>query len=135
MAEKVHKEKLKGVQTRLTYGESSHQNSQTREEIQLSESESCDRKRRSKNKRKQSLNTASRDTRLSRSVSVFSRLRREGAKQTRRRSPVSTIMLTRVGHRDRNVKGGFQPERLAQARICRIFLDGDGILVVRIISL
>ncbi|GJZ43774.1 hypothetical protein Tco_0591029 [Tanacetum coccineum] len=32
MTEKVHREKLHGVQTRLTYGESSHQNSRTREE-------------------------------------------------------------------------------------------------------
>ncbi|GJX04596.1 hypothetical protein Tco_0190512 [Tanacetum coccineum] len=31
------------------------------------------------------------------------------------------------------VKGGFQPERLAQARIRRIFLDGYGVLVVRIV--
>ncbi|GKC50717.1 retrovirus-related pol polyprotein from transposon TNT 1-94 [Tanacetum coccineum] len=31
------------------------------------------------------------------------------------------------------VKGGFQPERLAQARIRRIFLDGYGVLVFRIV--
>nr|GEV20340.1 reverse transcriptase domain-containing protein [Tanacetum cinerariifolium] len=50
MAEKVHKEKIQGVQTRLTYGESSRRNSQTQEETQLSELESCDRKRREKSK-------------------------------------------------------------------------------------
>ncbi|GJV19090.1 hypothetical protein Tco_1368110 [Tanacetum coccineum] len=48
MAEKVHQEKLQGVQTRLTYGESSRQKAQTKEKTQLSESESCDRKRRTK---------------------------------------------------------------------------------------
>ncbi|GJX11770.1 reverse transcriptase domain-containing protein [Tanacetum coccineum] len=37
MTEKVQKEKLQGVQTHLIYGESSRQNSQTREETQLSE--------------------------------------------------------------------------------------------------
>ncbi|GKA82725.1 reverse transcriptase domain-containing protein [Tanacetum coccineum] len=52
MAEQVHKEKLQGVQTRLTYSE---------------------------------------------------RLRREGAKPARRRSPVSTTVFTRLGDRDRNV--------------------------------
>ncbi|GJV73596.1 hypothetical protein Tco_1493591 [Tanacetum coccineum] len=88
MTEKVHREKLQGVQTRLTYGESSHRNSQTREETQLSESESCDRRRRPK-KRKPSMATASRDTRPSQKTSVFSRLRREGDKPTRRRSPVT----------------------------------------------
>ncbi|GJY54392.1 hypothetical protein Tco_0446056 [Tanacetum coccineum] len=40
MAEKVHQEKLQGVQTRLTYGESSRQKAQTKEKTQLSESES-----------------------------------------------------------------------------------------------
>ncbi|GJU06718.1 hypothetical protein Tco_1123148 [Tanacetum coccineum] len=34
---------------------------------------------------------------------MFSRLRREGDKPTRRRSPVSTIVFTRLGHRDGNV--------------------------------
>ncbi|GJT60593.1 reverse transcriptase domain-containing protein [Tanacetum coccineum] len=40
MAENVHQEKLQGVQTRLTYGESSRQKAQTKEKTQLSESES-----------------------------------------------------------------------------------------------
>ncbi|GJX50267.1 reverse transcriptase domain-containing protein [Tanacetum coccineum] len=100
MTEKVHREKLQGVQTRLTYGESSHRNSQTREETQFSESESCDRRRRPK-KRKPSPATAPRDTRPSQNTSVFSRLRRKGDKLTRRRSP--TIVFTRLGHRDRNI--------------------------------
>ncbi|GJZ84827.1 hypothetical protein Tco_0650166 [Tanacetum coccineum] len=102
ITEKVHREKLQGVQTRLTYGESSHRNSQTREETQLSESESCDRRRRTK-KRKPSPTTTSRDTRPSQNTSVFSRLRPEGDKPTRRRSPVSTTMFTNLDHRDGNV--------------------------------
>ncbi|GJV19087.1 hypothetical protein Tco_1368107 [Tanacetum coccineum] len=53
MAEKVHQEKLKGVQTRLSYSESSRQKAQTKEKTQLSESESCDRKRRTKKRRSQ----------------------------------------------------------------------------------
>ncbi|GJW73615.1 hypothetical protein Tco_0132985 [Tanacetum coccineum] len=81
MAEKVHQEKLQGVQTRLTYGESSHRNSQT----QFSESESCDRKKRPK-KRRQSPVTTSRGTRPSQTASVFSRLRHERGKPTRQRS-------------------------------------------------
>ncbi|GJS47354.1 hypothetical protein Tco_0597475 [Tanacetum coccineum] len=36
-------------------------------------------------------------------MSVFSRLRREGDKPTCRRSPVSTTVFTRLGHRDKNV--------------------------------
>nr|GEV87432.1 reverse transcriptase domain-containing protein [Tanacetum cinerariifolium] len=63
MAEKVHQEKLQGIQTRLTYGESSRLNSQT----QFSESESYDRKKRPK-KRRQSPVTAAV------SATVFTRL-------------------------------------------------------------
>ncbi|GJZ40640.1 hypothetical protein Tco_0587526 [Tanacetum coccineum] len=81
MAEKVHQEKFQGLQTRMTYGESSHRNSQP----QFSESESCDRKKRPK-KRRQSPVTASRGTRPSQTASVFSRLRQEKDKPTRRRS-------------------------------------------------
>ncbi|GJY90862.1 hypothetical protein Tco_0506058 [Tanacetum coccineum] len=77
MAEKVHQEKLQGLQTCLTYGESSHRNSQ----IQFSESESCDRKKRPK-KRRESHVTASRGTRPSQTASVFSRLRQESGKLT-----------------------------------------------------
>nr|GEX13897.1 protein fizzy-related 2 [Tanacetum cinerariifolium] len=102
MTEKVHREKLQGVQTRLTYGESSHQNSRTREETQFSESEPCDRRRRPK-KRKPSPATTPRDLRPSQNMSVFSGIRREGDKPTRRRSLVSTTMFTRLGHRDGNV--------------------------------
>nr|GEV07991.1 reverse transcriptase domain-containing protein [Tanacetum cinerariifolium] len=61
MAKKVHQEKLQGIQTRLTYGESLHRNSQT----QFSESYSCDRKKRPK-KRRQSPVTASRATKIER---------------------------------------------------------------------
>ncbi|GKA18512.1 reverse transcriptase domain-containing protein [Tanacetum coccineum] len=80
MIEKVHQEKLQGVQTRLTYSESSRQKAQTKEKTQLSESESCDRKRRTKK-----------------------RLRQEESSSTRQRSPVSTTVFTRLGARDRNV--------------------------------
>ncbi|GKB05485.1 hypothetical protein Tco_0833680 [Tanacetum coccineum] len=94
--------KALGREKCLTYGESSHRNSQTREETQLSESESCDRRRRPK-KRNPSPTIAPRDTRPSQNASVFSRLRREGDKPTRRRSPVRTTVFTRIGHRDGNV--------------------------------
>ncbi|GKA62355.1 hypothetical protein Tco_0761874 [Tanacetum coccineum] len=103
MAEKVHKEKLQNVQTQLTYGENWRQNSQTREETQLSESKSCDRQRRSKKKRKPSPVTASRDTYLSQGTSVFSKLIREKEKPARRRSPISATMFTKLGNRDKTV--------------------------------
>ncbi|GKF57272.1 hypothetical protein Tco_0170809 [Tanacetum coccineum] len=56
MADKVHQEKLQALQTCLTYGECSHRNSQ----VQHSESESYDRKKRPK-KRRQSPVTADRE--------------------------------------------------------------------------
>nr|GEV96756.1 reverse transcriptase domain-containing protein [Tanacetum cinerariifolium] len=84
MTEKVHREKLQGMQTCLTYGESSHRNSRTREETQLSKSESCDRRRRHK-KRKPSPATMPRDTHPLQNTSVFSRLRREGPEVAPRR--------------------------------------------------
>ncbi|GJT62155.1 hypothetical protein Tco_1005688 [Tanacetum coccineum] len=54
-------------------------------------------------------------------MSVFSMLRREGDKPTCRRSPISTIVFTRLGHRDgnifkclgeqrKNVHSGLRPE-------------------------
>ncbi|GKA58148.1 reverse transcriptase domain-containing protein [Tanacetum coccineum] len=89
MTEKVHKEKLQGVETRLTYGGSSHRDSQTLEETQLSTSESCDRRRRPKKRRKPRPVIVSKGTRPSQSLSVFSRLRHEGDKPTRRRSPAA----------------------------------------------
>nr|GEW73098.1 reverse transcriptase domain-containing protein [Tanacetum cinerariifolium] len=98
MAEKVHQEKLHGLQTRLTYGESSRRNSQT----QLSESESCNRKKRPK-KRRQSPVTASRGTRPSQTASVFSSLRHERDKPTRQRSLVNATVFTRLGPGDKNV--------------------------------
>nr|GEZ84194.1 hypothetical protein [Tanacetum cinerariifolium] len=60
MVEKVHQEKLQGVQTRLTYGERSQQNSQTQEKTQLSDSESCDKRRKAKKRLKPSPSTTSR---------------------------------------------------------------------------
>ncbi|GJU05749.1 hypothetical protein Tco_1122179 [Tanacetum coccineum] len=105
MAEKVHQEKLQGIQTRLTYGESSHQNSQT----QFSKLESCDRKKRPK-RRRQSLVTTSRGTRSWRTASAFSRLKHERDKPTRRRSPVSATMFTRLGPRDKDVFTGMGEE-------------------------
>ncbi|GJW00926.1 hypothetical protein Tco_1556177 [Tanacetum coccineum] len=103
MVEKVHKEKLQDVQTRLTYGEKSRRNSQTREETQLLESKSYDQKRRSKKKRKSIPLTVSRDTYLSQITSVFSRLRHEGEKLARRRSLVSAMVFTKLENRDKNV--------------------------------
>ncbi|GJS13202.1 reverse transcriptase domain-containing protein [Tanacetum coccineum] len=97
MVEKVHQEKLQGVQTRLTYGESSYRNSQT----QFSKSESCGRKK--KPKRRQSPVTALRRTRSSQTASVFSRLRHERDKLTRRRSPMSATLFTGLGHKDKDV--------------------------------
>ncbi|GJS78897.1 hypothetical protein Tco_0728778 [Tanacetum coccineum] len=76
--------KASGREKRLTYSESSHRNSQTREETQLSESESCDRRRRPK-KRNPSPTIAPRDTRPSQNASVFSRLRRERRKNVHSR--------------------------------------------------
>nr|GFB41172.1 hypothetical protein [Tanacetum cinerariifolium] len=98
MAEKVHQQKLQGIQMHLTYGESSRRNSQT----QLSESESCDRKKRPK-KRRQCPVTTSRGTRPSQIVSVFSRLRHEKDKPTHQRSPVSTTVFTRLGPGDKKI--------------------------------
>ncbi|GJX54630.1 hypothetical protein Tco_0282999 [Tanacetum coccineum] len=63
--------------------------------------------------------TASRDTRPSQKTSVFSRLRREGDKPTRRRSPVSTKVFTSLDHRDGNVftrLGGEKKECTLTAR-------------------
>ncbi|GJR49703.1 hypothetical protein Tco_1400224 [Tanacetum coccineum] len=48
MAEKVHQEKLHGVQARLSFEGSSRKNSQTQEKSQYSELESFDRKKKSK---------------------------------------------------------------------------------------
>ncbi|GJY10321.1 reverse transcriptase domain-containing protein [Tanacetum coccineum] len=70
--------------------------------IMMEKSELCNRRRRPK-KKKPSPATALRDTRPSQNTSVFSRLRREGDKPTRRRSPVSTTVFTMLGHRDGNV--------------------------------
>ncbi|GKB23935.1 hypothetical protein Tco_0863336, partial [Tanacetum coccineum] len=78
--------------------ESSHRNSQT----QFSESESYDRKKRPK-KRRQSPVTASRGTRPLQTASVFSRLRRERDKPSRRRSLVSATVFPRLGPGDKNV--------------------------------
>nr|GEW09266.1 hypothetical protein [Tanacetum cinerariifolium] len=69
--EKVHREKLQGVQTRLTYGESSHQNTRTREETQFSEI----RREGDKPTRRRSLVSTTMFTRLGhRDVNVFTHL-------------------------------------------------------------
>ncbi|GJR05612.1 reverse transcriptase domain-containing protein [Tanacetum coccineum] len=91
MAEKVHKEKLQGVRTRLTYGESSRQKSQAREKNQLSKSESCDKEKRTKKRRYKSLNVMTRDSHQNQSPIVFSRLRHGESSSTRRRSPFDTL--------------------------------------------
>ncbi|GJV07403.1 hypothetical protein Tco_1345059 [Tanacetum coccineum] len=67
------------------------------------ESESCDRKRRTKKRRKPSPRTMSRSTHPSPSPSVFSRLRHEESRFTGQRSPVSATMFTRLGGKDKNV--------------------------------
>ncbi|GJW64916.1 hypothetical protein Tco_0116800 [Tanacetum coccineum] len=84
MAEKVHQEKLQGLQTRLTYGESS------RRKIQFSESEACDRMKRPK-KYRQSPVTASRGTRPS-------------------LGPGDKNVFTRLGERKRDVHSRLEPE-------------------------
>ncbi|GJR68085.1 hypothetical protein Tco_0417254 [Tanacetum coccineum] len=84
MAEKVHQEKLRGVQTRLSYSESL-------------------RKRKTKKRRSPSPDNGPRSTRPGRSPSVFSRLRLEKQNPARQRSPVSTTVFTRLGARDKNV--------------------------------
>nr|GEV48597.1 reverse transcriptase domain-containing protein [Tanacetum cinerariifolium] len=71
-------------------------------ETQFSESKSCDRKKRPK-KRRQSPVTASRGTRPSQTTRVFSRLRHERDKPTRRRSLVSATVFTKLGLGDKNV--------------------------------
>ncbi|GKC93353.1 hypothetical protein Tco_1158795 [Tanacetum coccineum] len=65
-AEKVHQEKLQGVQTRLTYSEHSHRKAQTRDKTQLSKSKSCDRGKKVKKRRNQIPDTMSRDARSGR---------------------------------------------------------------------
>ncbi|GKA63625.1 hypothetical protein Tco_0763231 [Tanacetum coccineum] len=102
MAEKVHQEKLQVVQARLTYGESSRRNSQTKEKTRLSESESCDKKMRSKKRRKPSPSTMSRGSYPSQSPSVFSMLKHGEPDSPRRRSPITTV-FTRLGDREKNV--------------------------------
>ncbi|GJS56649.1 hypothetical protein Tco_0651433 [Tanacetum coccineum] len=103
MAEKVHQEKLKGVQTRLSYSENSRQKAQTKEKTQHSESESCDRKRKTKKRRSPIPDSVLRNTGPDRSPSVFSRLRSEKRNPARQISHVSTTMFTRLGSRDKNV--------------------------------
>ncbi|GKD67646.1 hypothetical protein Tco_1321736 [Tanacetum coccineum] len=103
IAEKVHQEKLQGVQIRLTYGESSRRNSQTQEKTHLFESESCDKKRRAKKRRNPSRSTMSRCSYPSQSPSVFSRLKHREPGSSHRRSPVSTTIFIRLGEREKNV--------------------------------
>ncbi|GKF28679.1 hypothetical protein Tco_0095021, partial [Tanacetum coccineum] len=85
MTEKVHKEKLWGVQTRNIQRKLPLKLANTGK-TQFSESKSCDRRRRPKKKREPRPVTAPRRTRPSQGTSVFSRIRREGDKPTRRRS-------------------------------------------------
>nr|GEV42448.1 reverse transcriptase domain-containing protein [Tanacetum cinerariifolium] len=89
MADNVHQEKLQGVQTRLTSGESSRQNSQTHERTQFSQSESCNKKTRAKKRRKPSPNNMSRGSYPSQSPSVFSKLKHEEQSSSCLRSPMS----------------------------------------------
>nr|GEX16183.1 mitochondrial glycoprotein [Tanacetum cinerariifolium] len=90
--------KTSGHTNAPTYSESSHRNSQT----QFLKSESCDRKKRPKKRRKSPV-TASRGTHPSQTASVFSRLRHERDKPTCRRSLMSATVFTRLGPGDKNV--------------------------------
>ncbi|GJU67667.1 hypothetical protein Tco_1253926 [Tanacetum coccineum] len=103
MAEKVHQEKLKGVQTRLSCSKSSRQKAQTKEKTQLSESGSCDGKRKTKKRQSPSPGNMPRGTRPGQSPSVFSRLGQEKPKSACQRSPVSTTVFTKLGAKDKNV--------------------------------
>ncbi|GJS47358.1 hypothetical protein Tco_0597479 [Tanacetum coccineum] len=104
MMEKVYKEKLQGVETRLTYSGSSHRDSQTREETQLSKLESCDRSRRPKKRRKPSPIIASKGERKK---NVHSRLGPEVTPRRRHaseRSASSSRSAEDLGHRKKDAR-------------------------------
>ncbi|GKE25320.1 hypothetical protein Tco_1436832 [Tanacetum coccineum] len=85
-----------GVSLRISFGKSVKNTT-------IKSCQSWQRKKKRLKKRRQSPVTASRGTRASQTASVFSRLRRERDKPTRRRSPVSATVFTRIGPRDKNV--------------------------------
>ncbi|GJT12887.1 hypothetical protein Tco_0859929 [Tanacetum coccineum] len=101
MAEKVHQEKLHGVQARLSFEGSSRKNSQTQEKSQYSELESFDRKKKSKKRRRPSPNTMSRSSHPFQSV--FSRLKHGDSEPSCRRNPANTDVFTRLGEKERSV--------------------------------
>ncbi|GKA58146.1 hypothetical protein Tco_0757334 [Tanacetum coccineum] len=91
MTEKVHKEKLQ-------------------------ESESCNRRMRPKKRRKPRSIIASRGTRPSQSMSVFSRLRREGDKPTCQRSPATWSDRRNPFFENENDQGGHWKSRPRKRR-------------------
>ncbi|GKD79873.1 hypothetical protein Tco_1342494 [Tanacetum coccineum] len=102
------------LKIRLTYGENSQRNSQTREKTQISKAESCDTKRRSKKSRKPNPSAMSRGYYPSQSPSVFSRLKQGEQISSRPRSPISTTNFTRL-----------VPEEMRSASAGRAVRDPD----------
>nr|GEW10167.1 reverse transcriptase domain-containing protein [Tanacetum cinerariifolium] len=103
MAEKVHQEKLQGVQTRLNFRESSQRNLQFPEKSNILSRDYSIEGKKSKKRRKLSPSTMSRSSYPSQSLSVFSRLKHEDPGPSRRMSPASTHVFTRLGERERIV--------------------------------
>ncbi|GJZ77726.1 hypothetical protein Tco_0642398 [Tanacetum coccineum] len=146
MAKKVHQEKLQVVQTCLTYEESSRRNSQAKEKTHVSESESCDKKKRSKKRRKPSLSTTSRRSYPSQSPSVFSRMK-HGEQSSPRQGIPSTTVFTRLGTRmqdERQVLEELKETQTAEkrsgeprAKLSRVWFDKlppesiDGYVILR----
>nr|GEY00839.1 reverse transcriptase domain-containing protein [Tanacetum cinerariifolium] len=95
MAEKAHQEKLKGVQTRLSYNESSRQKAHTKEKTQYSESESYDRKRKTKKRR-----SPARTTCLKAPVSI----------EARALGVVDKNVFTRMGEKREDVRSRLGPK-------------------------
>ncbi|GJW69498.1 hypothetical protein Tco_0126415 [Tanacetum coccineum] len=90
MAKKVHQEKLQGVQTRLDFGESLRQHSRTRGETVFSESESCDRQRKTRKKRRSSPASAPGDTYYSQNTSP------KTPTKEKRKQEISSKAMSRV---------------------------------------
>ncbi|GJY01106.1 hypothetical protein Tco_0359258 [Tanacetum coccineum] len=103
MVEKVHQEKLKGVQTRLSFEGILRKNSQTQEKSPYSKSEFFDKKKKSRKRQKPSLNTNSRSPYPSPTKSPFSRLRYEGPESSHHGDSLGSLVFTRLGEKEMNV--------------------------------
>ncbi|GKC22792.1 hypothetical protein Tco_1024942 [Tanacetum coccineum] len=99
----VHQEKLKGVQTRLSFEGSLRKNSQTQEKSLYSKSEFLDKKKKSRKRQKPSLNTNSRSPYPSPTKSPFSRLRYEGPESSHHGDSLGSLVFTRQGEKEKNV--------------------------------